>query len=122
MHGYVSESAPVVLGALSAEEALPIVGEAVNEVFSASPDFMDRYHGPLCLQIGIEDSGVVQGARALLHRVASTHSAENDFGSVLENLLIEIEKKKFPQAPGETTIILPIMFGGFLPFIASGRG
>ena len=119
LHGYISESPPTVAGALAAEEALAIIGGAVNEVFSAKPDFMNLYHGPLCLRIDIDAMGAVRTVRPLLHRVSSLQSNEESFDSVLDILLREIKKMTFPKASGETTVVLPIMFGGFLPFVSA---
>lgn len=119
MHGHISEGPPIVTGGLSAEAVLPIVGEALNEVFSVTPDFMARYHGPLCLDIVVEAAGSVRKARPLLNRVVTRRPDDEDFGAVLAALLSKMEQMTFPQAHEATQIILPVMLGGVLPFLAA---
>lgn len=118
MHGYISESPPIVEGALTVEEALSAVGEVVNEVFAVIPEFTSRYHGPLCLRIEIEESGSVRQVETLLHRVMPVGT--DDFNPVLAVLRQSLQAARFPKSSGKTSITLPIVFGGFLPSLASG--
>lgn len=119
MHGHISEGPPIVTGGLPAELALPIVGEGINEVFSVMPDFMTRYHGPLCLKIVIGAGGAVLRVRPLLNRVVTKRQGDEDFSVVLAALLSRMEQMTFPQAHEATQIILPVMLGGVLPFLAA---
>jgi len=122
MHGHISESPPLVEGALVSEVALPLVGEVVNEVFTAGPDFMSLYHGPLSLRIDVASTGTVADVHALLNRVVAIRQGEESFDFVLDLLLEKIRKIIFPQATEGTKIILPIMMGGLLPSIAAAQG
>lgn len=119
--GYISESPPVVEGALEPEEALSIVGEVVNDVFSAEPDFMSNYNGPLCLRIDVDETGAVSDVLPLLNRVMPTSPGGESFAAVLGALQSEIRKKRFPKANGPTKIVLPVMFGGFLSVVTGGK-
>lgn len=111
LHGHLSEAGPVITGALPPEVAVPLI-EAVPHAFAREHGVrLAPYQGPLALRFLITAAGVVENCDVIMDRVLHPHGADTAWEPLREALLERLEATRFPSAPGETKVVLPVMFG-----------
>jgi hypothetical protein len=116
LHGHISESGPIVQGALAPVAIDAVVGKLSGLAIeiAARPQ---RYHGPVVLRFTVLPSGKVADAVILVDRVARGDEAATDMEPIAENLLTAATDLNFPQASGSSQVTLPIIIGGALPWM-----
>jgi hypothetical protein len=113
LHGHISESEPIIAGALSGEILVGAARRAL-EAFAAGR-FLDGYHGPLTLLIAVEPDGRVSACRVLLDRVIHPDAGDRRWPGLLGELVRSFEAIQFPAADGQSKLLMPVMFGAGLP-------
>jgi hypothetical protein len=116
LHGHISESGPIVHGALALDAISPIVGR-LSDLAAEIAAWPERYHGPVVLRFAVQPSGKVADAVILVDRVARGDQIPIDMGKIAENLRSAAMNLNFPQAPARTDVTLPIIIGGKLPWM-----
>jgi hypothetical protein len=72
---------------------------------------LDGYQGPLSLRLKIGTVGAVDECDVAVDRVLHPNDARETWDELREDLCERLEAPTFPPAIGETTVILPVMFG-----------
>jgi Rps23 Pro-64 3,4-dihydroxylase Tpa1-like proline 4-hydroxylase len=116
-HGHISESGPIVNGALPAAAINEVVQSVVTQFVTETADRPGSYHGPLVLRFTIAPSGAVAESRIVVDRVARADGAGAEPASVVEDVLARLTALKFPAALQKTELTLPILIGGPLPWM-----
>lgn len=116
LHGHISESGPIIRGALAPEAINPVVGK-LSDLGSEIAVWPERYHGPVVLRFTVQPSGKVADAVILVDRVARGDQVPIDVGRIAENLRTAAIDLDFPQAEASSEVTLPIIIGGKLPWM-----
>jgi len=112
LHGHIEESAPIVVGALPREQVLRDLGSAL-EFFDKQYGDQARHHdGPLVLRFAISPEGRVIGLRVILDRVFSERKGNVEWNAIAGKLVELLGAVAYPAAAGETSVTLPLLFGG----------
>ena len=111
MHGHMSEAGTHVQGALPAAAVNAPVNAALMEFATGAAADLPLYHGPLSLRLVIDPSGAAEVRDVMLDRVLHPDPTHDGWEPLRESLLDRLEAVRFPAAEGETTVILPVMFG-----------
>ncbi len=115
LHGHISESGPTAEGSLDAVVAARAVHDALRPLLSDVQSKHVLHHGPLVLRIRIEADGSVSNIDRLVDRLARADG--NSAGVVVGQVVQIIRATRFPEAPAETELTLPLLFGGNLPWM-----
>jgi hypothetical protein len=114
LHGHIEEAGPVVNGSLTLEEIRDPIRSATDRFVVEAGAATQLYHGPLVVTISVMPGGEVANVRVLLDRVVSEHEGDVDWEPIKSSFIQAIGKATFPAAIGETTVTLPVTFGGAL--------
>jgi Rps23 Pro-64 3,4-dihydroxylase Tpa1-like proline 4-hydroxylase len=115
IHGHIRETGPIVVGALSSPAASEPAMQALRDFIAAAPMPLDAYHGPVTLRLDVGADGRVAACRILLDRVIHPNPDDPDWAGLLTDLIGRMRAIRFPSAPGDTHLLLPIIFGQLLP-------
>jgi hypothetical protein len=115
LHGHISESGPLVEGALDAAAVSRAVHEGLGPLLADVQRRPVLHHGPLVLRLTIEPSGAVSRIDRLVDRLARADGA--DAGALVDHLLELTGSLRFPEAAGPTEATIPLLFGGNLPWM-----
>lgn len=111
LHGHLSEAGAVISGARPAHEVNAPIDATLREFAAAAANGLARYQGPLSLRLTIGATGVVEACDVVVDRVLHPDPTDAAWESLREQLCEQLEAIQFPPAPGESTVILPVMFG-----------
>jgi hypothetical protein len=111
LHGHISESGPIIQGALAPDAINAVVGK-LSDLASEIEAWPERYHGPVVLRFTVQPSGKVANAVILVDPVARGDQVPIDVGQIAENLRAAAIDLNFPQAPASSEVTLPIIIGG----------
>ena len=119
LHGHISESGAAIEGPLSPQDVNAVVSPLLGAVFESFGESAAVHHGPLVLRLEIGADGAVDGFRILVNRIARSDGGDPEplVGALLEAVL----DARFPPGDAPSTVTLPILSGGLLPFI-QGQG
>lgn len=119
LHGHISEGDAVLRGPVSAEAVGTAVAPAIEAAIDAFAAAEDSHHGPLVIRIEIAADGRVAAVQVLVDRVARADGG--DAGPLVAALLANIAALRLPPAETDSTVTLPIMVGGLLPWMLGKR-
>ena len=111
MHGHMSEAGTHVKGPLPAAAVNEPVDAVLADFAAETAAELPLYHGPLSLRLVIDPSGAAEVRDVMLDRVLHPDPNNEGWEPLREALLDRLEALRFPAAAGETTVILPVMFG-----------
>jgi hypothetical protein len=109
LHGHISESEPIIAGALPGDALLGPVNVAFRTFTEGV--FLDGYHGPVTIRLDIAPKGEVSAHHVLLDRVIYAGDGESRWPMLLGDLLARLTALRFPAAPGPSQVLLPVSFG-----------
>lgn len=112
LHGHIEESAPLVTGPLPPEHVLHGLGPALELFDKKYADQARQYDGPLVLRFTISPGGRVSGLRVILDRVFAEREGDVGWSAIKSNLVELVGAVAFPAGAGETSVTLPLRFGG----------
>jgi hypothetical protein len=112
MHGHLGEIGPIVAGALPKEAIRDAIGAAIQRFAAQKTVAVATYHGPIVLRFTITAEGRVSRLSVLLDRVIDELGNDAKCQAAKLALAEALSQSLFPSAPGETTVTLPVMFGG----------
>jgi hypothetical protein len=112
LHGHIEESAPIVTGTLPPEQVLRGLGSALEFFDKEYGDQARQYDGPLVLRFAISPEGRVNRLRVVLDRVFAERKGNVDWNAITGRLVELLGAVAYPAAAGETTVTLPLLFGG----------
>jgi Rps23 Pro-64 3,4-dihydroxylase Tpa1-like proline 4-hydroxylase len=114
LHGHISEQGPIADGPIAAEA----VGSTIHEALAGLRAETVGHHGPLTLRLSIGESGRVARLKPLLDRVAREDGLPGR--EAVESALAIVRGLTWPRAGAPTEAIVPILFGGPLPWMRKG--
>jgi len=109
LQGQLSESGPIVAGALAADAVVPAAAEVVRAFVENA--FLDGYHGVIVLRLDVEPGGVVGSCRLLLDRVLHPSSEDRRWPGLAGDLIARFAALRFAEAAGPSVVIVPLSFG-----------
>jgi len=112
MHGHIDQTGPIILGALPIEAVRDGISTAIQRFATEKTTSIASYHGPIVFRLTIAADGRVSGLRVLLDRVFDEQSNDARCEVAKINLAEALAQSLFPAAAGETTVTLPVTFGG----------
>jgi hypothetical protein len=112
LHGHIEEAGAIVTGALPREAVGTAVRAAISRFASDRLQIVQRLHGPLVVRLSVAAPGKVMKVRVLLDRVMHEQSGNAEWEPVKLALLESFGDAPFPPAPGETSVTVPVTFGG----------
>ena len=112
LHGHIEESAPIVTGPLPPERVLQGLRGALEPFDRQYADQARHYDGPLVLRFTISAEGRVSSLRVILDRVFAEREGDTGWNAITDKLLEHLGAVEFPAAHGETSVTLPLRFGG----------
>jgi Rps23 Pro-64 3,4-dihydroxylase Tpa1-like proline 4-hydroxylase len=119
LHGHISESGPFSGGPIDATEIGETVAAALAPLHAELQASPGAPHGPLTLRLTIAASGRVEQLQTMLNRVARPDGLPVE--PAVEQALAIVRGLRWPQAASPTEAVVPILFGGPLPWMrASG--
>jgi hypothetical protein len=115
LHGHLGDGGPIIIGSLSPQAVLEPVSKAV-QAFAGELNAARAgvYHGPLVVRLLIDASGHVHTCDLLLDRVKEINSGNSVPETHIASLMAKLSALAFLPSTGETSMTLPIMFGGDL--------
>ncbi len=113
LHGHLSESGPIVAGALPPDAVAALAADAVKQF--AENAFLDGYHGLLTLRLDVQPDGAIATCRLLLDRVLHPDPGDRRWTALANDLVARFSALAFPAAAGPSVIIVPLTFGTQLP-------
>ncbi|MFL6844758.1 MAG: hypothetical protein ACJ8ER_07745 [Allosphingosinicella sp.] len=119
LHGHISESGPMSDGPLDAADVARTVYAELAGLLSALQGSAVLHHGPLVLRLAIAPSGAVERVDRLLDRLARADGQPT--AALIEQVVQVVRQIQFPAAGEETEAIVPLLFGGNLPWMKPGR-
>lgn len=115
LHGHISESGAAIDGPLSPQAVDAVVSPLFGAVFESFGESAAVHHGPLVLRLEIGTDGQVGGCRILVNRIARSDGGDPE--PLVAALLEAVLDARFPPGGAASTVTLPILSGGLLPFI-----
>lgn len=115
LHGHISESGPMVAGALEVDAVLRPVRERLEPLLADVRRIAALHHGPVVLRFTIEPSGAVSRVDRLVDRLAR-EDGERVTGLV-DKVLERVRSMRFAKSPGSTEVTMPLLFGGQLAWM-----
>jgi hypothetical protein len=115
MHGHIEESGPIIVGVLSKDASRESIQQAIERFATGRTDLIQHYHGPIVLRFTVSPAGKVIRSRPLLDRVVHERNGYEGWEPLKTALIEAVNEAVFPAAAGETTITLPVTFGGSIP-------
>lgn len=115
LHGHIEETAPIVTGALSPEHVMQGLRVAVERFERDCAERANIYDGPLVLRFTISRAGRVVDARVVLDRVFTEREADLGWPAIRSRLIELVGAGSYPAGSGETSVTLPLRFGGARP-------
>lgn len=115
LHGHISEAAATADGPIPAQVVAAAVAGAIGRLeaeLSASPA---PPHGPLTLRMTIGRSGRIEQLQPLLNRVACADG--RPAGEAVDRAMAAIRALTWPGSDDATEAVVPIVFGGPLPWM-----
>lgn len=112
LHGHLEELGPITDGPLSIDALRGGILVAMDQFITQWSATINFYHGPLVLRFTVTPSGKVTGMKILLDRVIHEREGDIDWDLLKATLMKTLEKTTFPSAKGETSVTLPVAFGG----------
>lgn len=112
LHGHIEESGPIIAGPLPREVIGNGVRAAIGRFAADRLAAVQRFHGPVVLRLTITPEGKVGHARILLDRVMHEQDGNLEWEPLKATLLEMFGEAVFPAAAGETTVTVPMTFGG----------
>lgn len=109
LHGHISESGPIVSGALSPDTINAVVQNAISDLVVGITAGPERYHGPMVLRFTVLPSGAVSDAVILVDRVARGDEMEKGTEVVATGVVRALMQLSFPPAPASSQVTLPII-------------
>lgn len=113
LHGHLGDGGPIIVGALAPATVIETAAKAVQsfagELNAARTGV---YHGPLVVHLKIDPSGQVKTCKLLLDRVKQLDSSDLGPQPHIASLMTKLSILEFPTSSEETSLTLPIMFGG----------
>lgn len=111
LHGHISETGPVVVGALAIDAVMPRAVAALEAEIGRQGERLERYHGPLVVRAEIAADGGVAEAYAMVDRVFAPEDEGQGWPAFVDSLLDGLAAVRFPAASGPTSLVLPLLFG-----------
>jgi hypothetical protein len=112
LHGHIEESAPIVTGPMPPEQVLRGLRSVLEPFDRQFADQARHYDGPLVLRFTISAEGRVNSLRVILDRVFAEHEGDAGWNAITGKLLEHLGAVVFPAGYGETSVTLPLRFGG----------
>lgn len=112
MHGHIGETGPIIVGPLPKEAVRDGISAAIQRFATEKTTSIASYHGPIVFRFSIGTDGRVSGLRVLLDRVFDEANNDARCEVAKVNLAEALGQCVFPAASGETTVTLPMTFGG----------
>jgi hypothetical protein len=112
MHGHIEETGPIVTGPLPPEQVLQGLRFALERFDKDCGVQAKQYDGVLVLRFAISSEGRVGRLRVLLNRVFAEHEGDVDWNAITANLIAILGAIVFPAVAGETSVTVPMRFGG----------
>lgn len=112
LHGHISESGPIVSGALPPDLAAAVAAETVERFAAANQARLQLFHGVVTLKLTISASGRVEVVAPVADRVVQADAGDADWAGLRRRLEAALKALSFPPAAGPTILILPIGIGG----------
>jgi hypothetical protein len=111
LHGHIHEGGASVTGALAAPIAEHAIAGVVEDFVANAAERLAPYHGPLTLRLTVDPAGEVVSCDVLIDRVLHPDVSNTAWEALREQLLERFDALRLPESPGETVVILPVMFG-----------
>jgi hypothetical protein len=112
LHGHIEESGPIVTGPLPSEQVLQCLRRALEPFDKEYADRARHYDGPLVLRFTISPEGRVSRLRVILDRVFTEREGDVGWSAITSKLIEHLRSVLFPPSAGETSVTLPLRFGG----------
>ena len=113
LHGHLADGGPIIAGALPPAPVVALAGTALQafaaELKSAPAGVLK---GPSVVRLVIAASGKVTSADLLVDRVKQMDGRYPGPESHIAKLMTTLSALTFPSSAGETSVTLPILFGG----------
>jgi hypothetical protein len=117
LHGHISESGPIVSGALTAATISSVAQNTISNLVADIAAGPERYHGPVVLRCTVLPSGDLTDGVILVDRVARGDNMEKGADIVAARVLATLMKLSFPPASASSQVTLPVIIGGPLPWM-----
>jgi hypothetical protein len=111
LHGHISEGGTIVSGARPAAAVNEVLNTALRAFTEETGTGLALYQGPISLRLKIDMAGSVEECDVVMDRVLHPGSGEEAWEPLRERLCEHLEALRFPSATGETSVVLPVMFG-----------
>jgi hypothetical protein len=111
LQGHLSESGPIVAGALPGEIAAAAAAQAVASFAAPHQARLQLFHGFVTLRLTIAASGRVEAVAPIADRVLQADAGDADWPGLRRRLESALKAASFPPAAGPTSLILPIAVG-----------
>jgi hypothetical protein len=112
LHGHIEESAPFVTGPLPPESLLPSLRFALERFDKECASQASDYDGPLVLRFTIAPGGRISSVRVVLDRVFAVREGDLGWSAIRSRLIELLGAVAFPAGVSETSVTLPLRFGG----------
>lgn len=114
LHGHISESGPIVSGALSPAAINAVAQNTISDLVAGITARPERYHGPMVLRFTVLPSGAATDAAVLVDRVARGDDMEKGTEAVATRVVTTLMQLSFPPASVSSQVTLPVIIGGSL--------
>jgi Rps23 Pro-64 3,4-dihydroxylase Tpa1-like proline 4-hydroxylase len=119
LHGHISESGPFAAGPISAAAIDETVAAALAPLHAELEAGAAAPHGPLTLRLTIAASGRIEQLQTMLNRVVRADGGSVD--AVVEGALAIVSGLRWPRGTSATQAVVPILFGGSLPWMRASE-
>jgi hypothetical protein len=100
LHGHISESGPIIQGALAPDAVNAVVGK-LSDLATEVAAWPERYHGPVVLRFTVQPTGKVEDAVILVDRVARGDQIPNRRGANCRHPARAGNRPEFSSSSGE---------------------
>lgn len=111
LHGHIGEGPAAVEGALQPDVARSRVATGIARVKAFLGPAAASFHGPLTLDITVDEAGRVDSVGVLVNRLRPIGEAPTTVPALVAAVLDQLDLFEFPPSDGETRIRFPILFG-----------
>ncbi len=111
LHGHIFEGPASVTGALPRATVDAALAAGIAALKAELGPVVDQFHGPLCLDIGVDATGRIDEVGVLVNRLRPLGTPDREMAEVVGTLLEKLDLIAFPPSAGPTQIRFPILFG-----------
>jgi 2OG-Fe(II) oxygenase superfamily len=111
LHGHLSEAGMSIAGPLPPDAVKATINAALQAFTNEASGHLALYQGPLVVRLIVDAAGQTEECELVIDRVLHPARGNEEWEPLREQLCERLDKLRFPAAPGQTKVILPIMFG-----------